>query len=151
VGHVFAALATPSRPRPSFEGIDPGRSRLDRERLDAALGTKGTLADGVYKASFSRTATMHGATAGNAMGVNTWAAFAGSPERAVVDGDFVMRESELQDVLKALRRAGIEVVAIHNHMTGESPRLVFLHYWGAGPAEELARVLKAALALASDR
>ena len=79
------------------------------------------------------------------MGVNTWAAFAGSDDKAVVDGDFAMLESELQGVLQALRGAGIDVVAIHQHMTGESPRVMFLHYWGVGPAEELAKGLRAAL------
>jgi hypothetical protein len=80
------------------------------------------------------------------MGVNTWAAFTGSDEQALVDGDFAMTEDELQGVLKALRSAGINIVAIHNHMTGESPRVVFLHFWGLGSTTELARGIKAALA-----
>jgi hypothetical protein len=63
----------------------------------------------------------------------------------VVDGDFAMLEPELQGVLKALRRAGIDVVAIHQHMAGEQPRVLFLHFWGVGKAEDLARGLKAAL------
>jgi hypothetical protein len=88
---------------------------------------------------------MHGYTAGNAMGVNTWAAFAGSDDKAVVDGDFAMLESELQSVLKALRGAGINIVAIHQHMAGEVPRILFLHFWGVGPTESLAKGIKAAL------
>jgi hypothetical protein len=64
----------------------------------------------------------------------------------VVDGDFAMLEDELQDVLKALRRANINIVAIHNHMTHEEPRIMFLHFWAKGPAEDLARGLKSALA-----
>jgi hypothetical protein len=68
-------------------------------------------------------------------------------DRAVVDGDVVMEESELQPVLKAMRKAGIRIVAIHNHMTGEEPRLVFLHYWGIGPAASLAAGLRSALML----
>ena len=84
-------------------------------------------------------------TLGNTMGVNTWAAFAGSDERAVVDGDFAMLESELQSVLKALRHAGINIVAIHSHMSGEQPRILFLHYWGIGPADQLAKAVLAAL------
>jgi len=88
---------------------------------------------------------MHGAEAGNAMGVNTWAAFAGSDDNAVVDGDFAMMENELQPVLKALRKAGINIVAIHQHMTGEQPRILFLHYWGTGTTQELARGLRSAL------
>jgi Domain of Unknown Function (DUF1259) len=96
--------------------------------------------------TIGRTTKMHGHEVGNAMGVNTWAAFAGSDEKAVVDGDFIMFESELQPVLKALRSAGIHIVAIHHHMVGESPRTVFLHYWGVGPTRALAQGLKAALA-----
>jgi hypothetical protein len=79
------------------------------------------------------------------MGINTWAAFAGADDKAAVDGDFVVLEEELQSVLKALRRAGINVVAIHNHMEMESPRMVFLHYWGIGSTTDLAKGLKAGL------
>jgi hypothetical protein len=88
---------------------------------------------------------MAGHAMGNAMGVNTWAAFAGSDDQAIVDGDFAMLENELQGVLKALRKAGINIVAIHQHMTGETPRMLFLHYWGVGRTEDLARGLKNAL------
>ena len=82
---------------------------------------------------------------GNTMGVNTWGTFAGREDKAVVDGDFAMLEGELQGVLKALRGAGINVVAIHQHMVGESPRILFLHYWCVGKTEERAKGLKAAL------
>jgi hypothetical protein len=88
---------------------------------------------------------MHGTEAAASMGVNTWAVFAGSAEATVVDGDFAMLEGELQGVLKTLRRANIDIVAIHNHMTHEEPRIVFLHFWGKGTAAELARGIKAAL------
>ena len=63
----------------------------------------------------------------------------------MVDGDFAMLESELQPVLQALRGAGINIVAIHQHMTMESPRVMFLHYWGIGSTRALATGLKAAL------
>ncbi|HEV8631415.1 MAG TPA: DUF1259 domain-containing protein [Thermoanaerobaculia bacterium] len=145
VGKVFAALAAArGRLLPTVD-VDPARSALDATALARLLGASGELADGVYKVTIGRSTRMHGETLGAAMGVNTWAAFAGSAQQAVVDGDFAMDEAELQPVLKALRRAGISVVAIHNHMTGEDPRVVFLHYWGAGPAAELARGLRSAL------
>jgi hypothetical protein len=99
----------------------------------------------VYKVTIGRTATMHGHAIGSTMGVNTWAAFSGTNDQAVVDGDFAMMESELQPVLKALRHAGVQIVAIHQHMTGEEPRIMFLHYWGIGRAEDLARGLRTAL------
>jgi len=69
----------------------------------------------------------------------------GSDQQAAVDGDFVMLEKQLQSVLKALRGAGINIVAIHNHVETELPRIVFLHYWGLGPTTDLAKGLKAAL------
>ncbi len=103
------------------------------------------MKDGIAKFSFGRKTSMHGAEAGEAMGVNTWAAFAGSQQAALVDGDFAMLEDELQGVLKALRHSNINVVAIHNHMTHEEPRIMFLHFWGKGPAEELAHGIKSAL------
>ena len=125
--------------------IDPARTTLDPKKIEAILGAPGDFKDGVLKVVIAKPARMHGSAVGAAMGVNTWAAFAGSDAKAVVDGDFAMLESELQGVLKALRRANIEVVAIHSHMTGEEPRVLFLHYWGIGTTEALARGLRAAL------
>ncbi|HKH50082.1 MAG TPA: DUF1259 domain-containing protein, partial [Thermoanaerobaculia bacterium] len=125
--------------------IDPARTSLDAAKIDAALGAQGELKDGVLRYTFGKTARMHGEEVSAAMGVNTWAAFAGGADQAMVDGDFAMEERELQAVLKALRKAGIDVVAIHNHMTGEEPRIVFLHYWGVGPAARLAQGLRSAL------
>jgi hypothetical protein len=125
--------------------IDPAGTTLDTEGISSILKAKGDLKDGVYKVTIGRTTRMHGSEVGNAMGINTWAAFAGADREAVVDGDFVMRPSELQRVLKALRAAGIHIVAIHNHMVEEEPRTVFLHYWGIGSAESLAKGVRAAL------
>jgi len=107
---------------------------------------KGQAKDGMFKVVLGRTARAAcGCEVSKEMGLNTWAAFAGSDTNAVVDGDFAVRESELQGVLKALRKAEINVVAIHNHMAGETPRFLFLHYWGRGRADALAHGLKAAL------
>ena len=142
-----AVRAAASRPSTGFGAPPvPARSTITVASLDALLGVKGTTKDGMYKAVIGRTVTMAcGCEAGAEMGVNTWAAFAGTDEDAVVDGDFAVHEDELQPVLKALRRAGIHVVAIHHHMTGESPRTLFLHYWGRGPAQALAKSLRGAL------
>jgi len=125
--------------------VDPASSTLDPKKIDAVLGRSGAMNKGVYKVTIGREVKMTGHAMGNAMGVNTWAAFAGSDEQAIVDGDFAMLEGEMQGVLKALRHAGINVVAIHQHMAGESPRMMFLHYWGVGRTEDLARGLKSAL------
>jgi Domain of Unknown Function (DUF1259) len=143
VGKVFEAMKQPG-PVPEAS-IDPASTTLDPKKIEAVLGRKGEMASGVYKVTVGRETKMAGHSMGNAMGVNTWAAFAGSDERAVVDGDFAMLEGELQNVLKALRHAGINIVAIHQHMTGENPRIMFLHYWGVGRTEDLAKGLAAAL------
>ena len=104
VGKVFARIKEPGTPLPSAD-IDPARTQLDTEKLATILGHSGDLSGGVYKVTIGRTAQMHGHPIGSTMGVNTWAAFSGTNEQAVVDGDFAMTESELQPVLKASRRA----------------------------------------------
>jgi Domain of Unknown Function (DUF1259) len=148
VGKVFATIKETSGGKgtvPHAE-LDPAKTSLDPKSIEEILGVKGQMANGVYKVTIGRATNMHGHDVGNTMGVNTWAAFVGSDDTAVVDGDFAMLESELQPVLKALRGAGINIVAIHQHMTMEAPRVMFLHYWGVGPTRALATGLKAALA-----
>jgi hypothetical protein len=147
VGKVFARLKETSGGKGETirADIDPAKTNLTPAKIEAALGYKGELKDGVYKIVIGRTTKMGGHVMGKAMGVNTWAAFAGSDDKALVDGDFAMLESELQPVLKALRAGGVDVVAIHNHMTNESPRIMFLHFWGVGPTESLAKTIKSAL------
>jgi hypothetical protein len=144
VGKVFRVAAETPPAKQAIE-IDPAQTSLEAAKVEAALGAKGELKDGVLRFTFGKSTRMHGAAAGAAMGVNTWAAFAGSDAKAIVDGDFAMEVRELQAVLKALRKAGIEVVAIHSHMSGEEPRILFLHYWGVGPAAGLAQGLRSAL------
>ncbi|MGE5218813.1 MAG: DUF1259 domain-containing protein [Chloroflexota bacterium] len=147
VGKVFATIKETSGGNGQVPkaDLDPAKTSLDPKNIEAIIGTKGQLASGVYKITIGRTTKMGGHEVGNAMGIATWAAFVGGDQEAVVDGDFVMLEKELQSVLKALRGAGINVVAIHNHIETESPRIVFLHYWGVGSTTELAKGLKTAL------
>jgi hypothetical protein len=99
----------------------------------------------MFKIVIGPTANMHGVAVSKEMGINTWAAFAGSDNAAFVDGDFAMQENELQPVLRAMRKEGINIVAIHQHMSHEQPRYLFLHYWGKGKALDLARSLKRVL------
>ncbi|CAN5554522.1 DUF1259 domain-containing protein [soil metagenome] len=126
----------------------PEKNSITSARLEDALGVKGQAKDGMFKVVVGRTTKMPcGCEVGKEMGVNTWAAFAGTDDNAVVDGDFVVTEDELQPVLKSLRASNINIVAIHNHMTHEQPRMIFLHYWGRGRAVDLAGAVKAALKL----
>jgi hypothetical protein len=147
VGKVFAKIKETSGGKGETinADIDTSKSNIDPSKLDAVFGRKGESTKGIYKLTVGLTTKMTGQEVGNTMGVNTWAAFAGTDDKAIVDGDFAMIEQELQGVLKTLRGAGINIVAIHNHMTGEEPRIMFLHFWGVGPATELAKGVKAAL------
>ncbi len=129
-------------------GFAPTANSISVAPLEAIFGGKAAVKDGMAKFVFGRTATMScGCEVGKEMGVNTWAAFAGTDDNAVVDGDFCVLETELQTTLKTLRLEGINIVAIHHHMTMEEPRYLFLHYWGKAPAAQLAASLKRTLAL----
>jgi Domain of Unknown Function (DUF1259) len=142
ISEIRAANPTPVK---SFPGNIASPSSITAAPLETALGKKGQADQGMFKVVIGRTATMHGLPIGKEMGVNTWAAFAGSDEAAVVDGDFAMLEVELQPVLRTMRKEGINIVAIHQHMSTEQPRYFFLHYWGKGKAVDLAQSLKRVL------
>jgi hypothetical protein len=147
VGKVFAKAQEKhsGKKQALATALDAAKTTLDPKPIETILGTSAEKTGPVYKATLGRTTQMSGHSAGKAMGVNTWAAFAGSNEKAVVEGDFAMLESELQAVLKALRNANINIVAIHQHMVNETPKIVFLHYWGTGSVSDLAKGIKTAL------
>ena len=134
------------QPKDSFGSKSlPEKNSISAEPLNEIFGMSGEMNNGMVKFTIGRPAKMHGAEIGKEMGVNTWIAFAGSDDNAVVDGDFAVSEDELQSCLKALRVAGINIVAIHSHMTHEQPRILFFHYWGRAPAKDLAQAIKGAL------
>jgi hypothetical protein len=133
---------------PKSEKADSVVNKLNIALLDSIIGTKGEMSKGVYKYTIGRPDVHlqeHGIAISSFMGFNTWAAWQGTPEKAAVCGDFTMLEDEVAPVIKALVENGIEVVAVHNHMVHENPKIFFLHYWGVGNAEQLAKGLKAAL------
>src|SRR5712672_1701317 len=136
-----------AQPAKSFGlGQLPEKNSIEGEAISQVFAQKGDAKDGMYKVTIGRETKMTcGCTVGNTMGINTWAAFAGTSDDALVVGDFVMLENELQTVLKTLRGNGINIVAIHQHMTGENPRMIFLHYYGRGKALALAQAVKAAI------
>lgn len=153
-GGVKAAMAKQkevrtARPQPAREfgsAFAPGTNSITGKVIEDILGAKGQAKDGMFKVVIGREAKMPcGCAMTKEMGVNTWAAFAGTDDNAVVDGDFTVLEDELQPVLKSLRSEGINIVAIHHHMTHEEPRTLFLHYWGKAPAATLAKSLKKTL------
>jgi hypothetical protein len=134
------------RPQRRFPGGVPKLTgKLNVKPLQALLESEPQVQEGVVKFTFGREGKMHGVQVGPSMGLSTWAAFSGDQDLAAVDGDFIMTADEVQPVIRALRDHGLHIVALHNHMVGETPTFYFLHYWGKGPAAELATGIKAAL------
>ena len=165
-GHGSPAdLATKIKPALSLIGKNPprnppatpGRSidgKLDSAQLAKIIGHEGEQSGAVYKITIGRSDLSikeMGATINSRMGLNTWAAFYGSDSDAVVAGDVAMLAGEVTPVLKALRSNGLDVVAIHHHMTGTEPTIFFLHYWGKGDAQKLARGVKTAVDILGKR
>src|SRR5256886_7696571 len=137
-----------AKPAESFSVV--GQPSLPKNSITAAplneiFGMQGEATDGMVKFTIGRPATMHGVKIDKDMGVNTWAAFAGSDDNAIVDGDFAVTEDEFQPDLRSLVKDKINIVAIHQHMTHEEPRMMFFHYWGRGRAKDLANAVKGGL------
>jgi Domain of Unknown Function (DUF1259) len=133
------------KPAMHFGGPAPTAGTVNSSAIEQVLGHKSETQAGVVKVTIGRDGTMHGVKVTGSMGLTTWAAFSGSDAAAAVDGDFIMTTAEVQPVLRQLRKAGIHIVALHNHMVGEQPAFYFTHFWGKGPAAELARGVKSAL------
>jgi len=139
IGHVTPSAAT---------RVSSGGTPIDSAKLARIAGHDGEQTGSVYKITVGRDdlgIKENGAVINARMGLNTWAAFVGTQEDAAIAGDVAMLESEVTPVLKALRKNGLDVVAIHHHMTEDRPVVIFLHYWGRGPAGKLAGGFKAAL------
>ncbi len=141
------ALAKAGLPKSQPQGAPTAEAPLplDTARIENIIGEKGQAGGGVFKMTIGRPGvTMRGVPVTSTMGLNTWAAFMGTNERAHVAGDVAMKAKEVNPVIRALRKGGIDVLAVHNHMLDEQPRIFFLHYWGTGPAEQLAQTLRQA-------
>jgi Domain of Unknown Function (DUF1259) len=123
---------------------------LDTAKIDQALGRPGQKLGDVYKVGFPRTdlhVLVHGVTIKPGLALGSWAAFSGTDGSAMVMGDLVLLQHEVNPVIRKLRAAGFEVTAVHNHLLEESPRVMYMHYMGHGPATKLAESLRAALAV----
>ena len=123
---------------------------LDTSKIDQVLGRSGQKTADLYKVGFPRTdlhVTVQGLAIKPGLALGSWAAFSGSDANAVVMGDLVLLEDEVNPVMDHLRSSGFEITAVHNHLSGETPRVLYMHYMGHGSAAELASSLKAALAV----
>ena len=142
---IKAVRAAHPHPAEGFGGVAPKPGKLDADALAKIVGHPAEANNGSPKITIGTTGRMHGQSIGASMGLTTWAAFSGSDQLAAMDGDFIMRADEVQPVLRALRKTGIHIVALHNHMIGDEPAFYFTHFWGKGKAADLARGFRAAL------
>lgn len=137
-----------NQPEDAGAASKSGKELFDIPALDAVVEQKGVVNGPTYKYTIGRndlTVRAMGAEMTAAMGLNSWASFAGTNDKAYIAGDMAMLEQEVNPVIKALRQNNLEVVALHNHMLGDDPRMIFLHYYGQGPATQLAQGFRAAL------
>ncbi len=141
-----AALDKTGTPKTPSAPTSPAQPlQLDAKRMQEIIGETGKEGGGVLKITLGRAGVkMDGVELTASMGLNTWVAFIGTNERAHVAGDVVMTASEVNKVIRTLRKGGIDIAAVHNHMLDEQPRVFFLHYWGTGPAEKLAQAVREA-------
>jgi hypothetical protein len=146
IGHISSS---PADVKPvAAAAASPTAFPFDSAALNKIVGFEGENLGSVYKFTVGRDdlhLTEMGATVNARMGLNSWAAFAGNDGDAQIAGDIAMRESEVNAVLKALRSHGLNIVAIHHHMLDTQPNVIFLHYWGRGPAPKLAAGFRSAL------
>ena len=145
---LIGKVSTSRSAAPAAAGSAAPAGKMDTAKLAQIVGTPGEQTGDVYKITIGRDdlkVTEMGASINARMGLNTWAAFVGTDADAAIAGDVAMVAGEVTPVLKALRKNGLDVVAIHHHMTDTNPTIFFLHYWGTGPADKLATAFKAAL------
>ena len=147
-GAIKSTKLFPANQPPTNAPTRTAKEIFDLPALDKIAGYMGTVNGASYKYTVGRddlTVTAMNAEMTAGIGLNSWASFAGEPKAAHIAGDIAMLEPEVNAVIKALRRNNLEVVALHNHMLGDDPRIIFLHYYGRGAADKLAQGFRAAL------
>ena len=142
---IRAVRSANSQPAGSFGGSTPTSGHVTADLVAKIVGQPATDTQGVTKVTIGGKGAMAGMVVGGSMGLTTWAAFSGSDTLAAMDGDFMITAGEVQPVLRALRRGGIHIVALHGHMIGEQPDFYFTHFWATGSVQSLAQAFRAAL------
>src|SRR6516162_6536343 len=122
---------------------------LDTAKIDEALGRSGQKSGDMYRVAFPRTdlhVRVNETDIKPGLALGSWAAFSGDNARAVVMGDLVLLENEVNPVIRKLRSSGFEITAVHNHLINETPHVLYVHYMGHGKSPDIAAALRSALA-----
>jgi hypothetical protein len=141
-------LSPQNQPATSAQSGKTGKENFDVTQLNALVKQEAAINGPTIKYTIGRndlSVIAMGAEMTASIGLNSWASFTGTMEKAHIAGDIAMLEPEVNAVIKSLRANNIEVVALHNHMLGDEPRIIFLHYLGTGAAMKLAQGFKDAL------
>lgn len=146
IGKVLGVVRTKSaNAMPALAEVElAARTTIDPKKVEAAMGMKGVLADGVYRVSRGHSVKAQGQTLGAAMGAESWAGFTAVDDQVAVAGELLVPESALQPLLKTLRGGGLTITSVQRRFVGDEPRMLFVNFWGVGPLEKLARPVKAA-------
>ena len=139
---LAASLASELRTQPA--------PRAPWAEVGRRLQTSETPSPGYHRYNLPRrdiTLMLGDVKVGTALALGSWAGFAGDASNAMAMGDLVLLPSELKDVLAELSKQRIGVSAVHNHLAGEEPRLVYVHFEAMGDAVDIATRLAAAIAL----
>ena len=134
----------------TFAAAPRAQGTLNTSAIDQALGRSGQMQGDVYRVSFPRTdltVTVDGVRIRPGFALGSWGAFKSTGADAITHGDLVLTEAEVDPVISKLFEGGLEITALHNHLVGEAPRIMYLHFWGRGDAAKLATALHAALAV----
>jgi hypothetical protein len=148
---VFALSLFPCAPVVEAQEIGSQDEASQWKQVADAMGRPGKLqSDGTFKFGMPRkdlNVTVAGTPIKRGLALGSWTAFAGTPDHAMVMGDLVLTESEVQPVMMKLQQGGIEETAVHNHLLNESPRIMYMHIEGRGGAVQMAKGIHDALAL----
>ena len=132
----------------AFAAVPAAAQAIDWDKVDAALGRKGAVSGDVHRYGFPRTdlnVTLDGIAIKPALALGGWLAFKPAHGGAMVMGDLVLLESEINPVLTVLKQNGIDITAIHNHVLRGNQATYYMHVGGHGDPSKLATVILQAL------
>jgi hypothetical protein len=123
---------------------------VDWNKVDGAMGRAAAVSDDVHRYGFPRSdlqVTVDGVAIRPALALGGWVAFQPAPGGAMVMGDLVLLETEINPAMARLLEGGIEITAVHNHLLRANPETFYMHIGGHGDPARMAEAIRSALAV----